>query len=1573
MRDNWLHLPGYEIRGLIHENARFRIYQGHALKDREPVVIKALAPEAAGSNELPRLIHGYEIASRLSDVPGVAPHLALERHGSLTAVVMRDVGAVSLRELTRGGGPFGADRFLPIAIGLAAALAEIHRRGVIHLDVHPGNILVSPDGRRVWLADFGNAARLPAEAGRASAPYPRPSGSPAYMSPEQTGRLGAALDARSDLYSLGVVFYEMATGTLPFQGENAADWAYVHLTRPARPPGEIASGFPPILSAIVMKLLGKDPEDRYQSARGLLKDLEKCRSGWLETGKIEEFPLGKFDAGARFRIPDVVYGREREIRLLREAFERVAGGGTEAVFVSGEAGVGKTSLIHESLKGPAGTRGFFAEGKADQLRTNIPYAPFAQAFGRLVRQLLTEDRDRLERWKRALSEALGRNGAVLLGIVPELEWLIGRQPPAEELAPQEAEHRLRQVFTKFVRQLGRTDHPLVLFLDDLQWADDASIRLLKHLMRNIRHSRLLIVGAFRDGELRAGHPLWELEKDPRSTRIHLRGLDRNETARLVAETLNIPPGQTASLSDSLHHRSGGNPFFLRQLLALLHDEGSLRFDHREGRWTWDERAVGELHGSEDVPALIRLKLARLPEDSRELIMLASCLGNRFRQRTLAALTGKTEEETAAALAPLIEEGLVTVEETGEAARPAAGDADRTHVELAFLHDHIQQAVYSLIGERERMERHLRVGAWLLDGRSGGPLSERLLSMMDHFNRGMALVRDGRMRVRLARLNLLAGRRAKASAAYASALGYFRAGMELLPDDVWTSHRRLGFRLALELAQAEFLCDETDRAEAHFDMLLRHARTELERADVYGAKVILYAGVGNYREAVQAGRTALREMGFGVPLHPGKWDYVKELLRYKWLMRGRSIAELAELPEMREPKRRKIMELSTRLSYVCMVSYPDLFGLIILRNGNYALRHGISEMSPAGFIGYGLTEGNILGNRGKGAAFGELCVRLAEKYGGNAIKSIIYFVTGTLLSHWTEHVSRGLANFEKALEYGTEAGDVVIIGYARCMLIEHRYLAGAPLAELDGEIRRGRRLAERIRHDNLAANTNIYGILTDALTGRTPDALENGARMLERDEPLYAAQKDRTILATSWFARMTLYYLTDRPHLALEMADRLRSMRGTMNGLFITADIALLHALAVCAAYGELSPRERIRRRWQLIRIRRLLRRWTASCGENFEHKALLVEAEMARLGVGEGEAMDLYDRAVASARRNGFLQYEALANALAARYHLALGRVRIADLYLREACRIWRGWGARALARRLEERHPELMGEPGPRPEERTGPDVIAWKPALPPAVDEPDGDPDWDEYFVDQALEVLATESDSTRLLEKLLAIVLRSFGADRGCLVIEKNGDLYVEALMDATAGTAVVETVPLSRTSDLARSVIHYAARTSETVIVNRGEPAGIFAGDPRLAESGPKAVACIPLLLQGVPFGVLYLENNQLSGLFDSRRLKVFHLLSAQIAFVKKVQALLDEDFARGGDGDGTDPSGAFESFTDRELEVLRLMAGGLSNKEIGDRLEMSVNTVKTHIRNIYGKLGVSRRVQAVQRAKEMRLL
>jgi predicted ATPase/DNA-binding CsgD family transcriptional regulator/GAF domain-containing protein len=1566
-------LSGYEIFEQIHENHRIKVYRGYSLRDQQAVVIKVLKEEAANAYEVQRLIHEYEMTRNLS-VEGIVSPIRLEQNGRLAAMIMKDTGAVSLREPLRRDGPFDVGRFLHIAIQLATILAEVHRNGMIHRDVHPGNILISPDDKRVYLIDFSKAAFMSPDRSNPQANHPQLFGSPEYMAPEQTGRLRAFMDQRSDLYSLGVVFYQMVTGTFPFQGEHAADWVYVHLTHSPKAPHKMIPDLPQTLSAIIMKLLKKDPDERYQSAYGLLKDLGECQRQWLETGTIAEVPVGEADDAARFRLPATFYGRHREMKLLQAAFDRVCEGEAETIFVSGEPGIGKTSLIHESLKKHAGEKGFFVSGKADQLRTNLPYAPFAHAFGRLIRQLLTEDEEKLLWWKKRIRESLGKNGAVMLEIIPELEWMIGKQPPLESLAPQEAENRFQRVFRDFIRGFAWKDHPLVLFLDDLQWADDASIRLLNYLMmRDTKRCPLLIVGAFRENELGDGHLLHKLLADAQNnalliTRLHLLPLERSEIARIVAETLHAPLEHAASLSESLYHWSGGNPFALKQHLALLHDEGALYFDHQEGCWKWDRRAFCDLHQREDVLALLVTKIQRLSEEGRELLKLASCLGNRFDLQTVAALWGKSAEEAAAGFMALISEGLVAVAENEKEGQVSV-HSDRKNVEFAFLHDHIQQAVHSLIGEHEKKETHLKIGTLLLENVSGHPRAERFMSMMDHFNRSPELIHDRKLRNRLARLNLLAGRKAKASAAYASALQYFRSGIAFLPDDAWETLYRLSFRLHLELAQAKFLCADVGKAEERFDTLLKKARTELERADVYGAKVILYTGTGKYPEAVQTGRKALQNLGMRIPLHPTKWDYVKELLRYKWLMRNRRIDDLMRLPELREARRKKIMELSTRLSYVCMTSYPDLFGLIIIKNGNYAVRYGNNEMSPAAYLGYGLTEGNILGDYRKGEKYSRLCIRLAEKYDRSSIKCIIYFVTASLLFHWSHHASYGLAYLNKAVECGMEAGDVVIVGYAHCLLLENRYLMGVPLAEMKEQIRQKRQVAETIKHDNLAVNTLIYDRVVSALMGGQPGSLESVAQKLESEEPLFTAQKDKTVLATYYLCLMQLYCFMGKPGQALAIDRRIQPLRGAMNGLFITGDYTLLQSLTLAAVYEQLSPAGRFNCWRQLNKNKRLLRKWASSCKDNFEHKYLLAAAEMARLRNKNEEAMRLYDHAVAFARNYGYLQYEALANELAARFYLALAGTKIAGMYMREACRTYRRWGAHAKVKQLEEQYPELLKEHDAHPEEHERIRVSERMENFPPG-DEMERDNGLDAYFIDEALETIAKETDIDQLLEKFLAIVMQSVGADRGCLIFEKNGELYVEALKDICSAETVIQTIPLAQVQDLSKAVVQYVARTLETVVINRGEPHGIFASDPYLAESGPKSIASIPLLLQGVPFGVLYLENNVMPGLFDPRHLKVVHLLSTQIALMKKMQSFLEGNTAPTGGGDDADLT---ERLTERELEVLKLMGRGLSNREIGEKLEMSVNTVKTHIKNIYGKLGVSRRVQAVQRAKEHRLL
>lgn len=1568
-----INLPGYEIYEQIHENNRIEVYRGYTINEKKAVVIKALKEGVSAPVEMSKLMYEYEMIRNLN-IEGIIRPLKLEQSGRTVALILEDVGAVSLREYMLHHDSVNLSAFLHIAIQLSEILERIHQEGIIHGDLKPENILVSSAAKQVYIIDFSTSIRISPE--NKSLFSNSHAGSLEYMSPEQTDQLNIAIDRRSDLYSLGVVLYEIVTGSLPFQVENTADWTYAHLSRKPQSPDEINPAIPEALANIMMKLLEKDPQERYQSAYGLCSDLKECKKQLNETGKIASIPIGKIDAYSRFQLPRKCYGRQSEMEMLRAAFSRVCEGQKETILVSGASGIGKTLLINESLKSDAMEEGFFITGKVDQLRKNIPYTPFRDGFGNLVKQLMTENQDKLLWWKKRILHSIGKNGAVMTEIIPELEWVIGKQPSVENLSPKEAEHRFLRVFRDFIKVFAWKGHPLVLFLDDLQWADEASLLLLKYLMQDTSLCYLLFVAAFRENDVHESHPLQKVLEETKNDQLNkthilsLAPLKRTEVANLVADTLNTELENVTSLAESLYRKSGGNPLSLKQLLILLHDEGLLYFDTQERCWKWDMEAIQNLQQGEDVLELILKKIDWLPEDSRELIKWASCIGNRFDLQTLAALWGKSVDETASSLMPSVLEGLVFISEN-EKMRSSLINEENKNTVYEFLHDRVQQAVYALINEDEKKEKHMTIGSLLLLNTSSDMLEEKIMSIMDHFNRSLEFIQDPSTRIELAGYNLLAGRKAKASAAYASALRYFKSGTELLADDAWEHHYRLSFDLYLELAQAQYLCSDVNGAEELFDKVLERAQTELERADVNSLKVILYAGVGKYTEAVQTGMKALKNLGINLPLHPTKLDYVKELLRYKWSMRNKKIEELINLPEMNNAKQRKITELLTRLSYVTMSNYPDLYGFIILKNGNYALKYGINEMFPIGCLGYGITVGNILGDYEAGEKYGNVCIQLAEKYDRNSSKCIAYFVTGSLIFHWTQHAAFGLEYLKKAVDSGMEVGDVVIVGYANCLLLENQYLMGVTLVEMEEKIRNKHETAKKIKHDNLMINTVIYKTVVNALMGRKSGSLAAGVQELEKDELLRLANNDKSSVATYYFCRMQLDYMMGNYRQALAMANKIEPIKGTITGFLLSAEYIFYHSLVIASAYEELSLKERKHYVKRLKKNERQLKKWTVSCKDNFQHKYLLVAAEIARLQNKKSEAMLLYDKAISSAQKYGFIQHEALASELAATFYLACGIEKIAEMYMANAYQAYQRWGAYAKAKELENKYPKLFHamERNELEIDRSEAEILEKIQRIPIRDDRVTAS-SLDSDFIDKAIENMAKETDITKLLERFLEIAVQRSGADSGCLVFEENGELFIESLKDTGSDFTVVKTIPLEEYTDISKAVVYYVARTMEMVVLNNGGQDGIFASDPYIAESNPKSIACIPLLWQGVPIGVLYLENNFMPGVFAPASLKVLNLLSTQIAFVKKLQSFLEKGAERTGEGKGfalTDP------LTERESEVLKLIGEGLSNKEIGEKLDMSVNTVKTHIKHIYGKLGVTRRIQAVQRARELHIL
>ncbi|MEL7564095.1 MAG: AAA family ATPase [Dehalobacterium sp.] len=1563
-------LPNYVILRQVHENNRIQIFKGYTTAERMPVIIKALKKEAANPIEMAKLIHEYEITRDLN-IDGIIRPMRLERAKSFLALVMEDIGAISLKKYVQEH-PLKLPDFLNIAIQLTQALDRLHQKGIIHRDLKPENILIHPAAGKGYIIDFSCALLLSLEKKNVHL-LNNPVGTLEYMPPEQTGRLNLTADQRSDLYSLGVILYELTTGQLPLQGKNPAELIYAHITQKPEPPGNVNSDIPPILSDIIMKLLAKAVEERYQSAYGLYWDLKECMERLVKTGDIGFFPIGRVDVSSCFHLLDKLYGREREQEALEAAFNKVCKGKAGTFLVSGYPGVGKTMLISKSFKPEAMKKGYFIKGKVDQIKKNIPYAPFAAAFGNLISQIMTESQEELDRWKKRILLALGRSGAVITEIIPELEWIIGEQLPVDVLPPKEAENRFLMVFRHFTRVFTRKGHPLVLFLDDLHWADPASIHLLKYLSQNGELDSLLIIGAFRQNEINEGHPLVEMLKENGKgnfdyTHLLLRPLEWDQILKLVTDTLHCEQKTSAVLAQVLYRKTGGNPFFIRQFLTIIHDEGLLFFNRQDGCWQWELEAIQKLQPGEDVLELLLKRLQRLPGETRETMKLAACIGNSFDLETLAAVEGRSLEETASCLMPSVQEGLVMTADNQK------GDLCSTGHEMIpsvfeFLHDRIQQAVDSLMPEDEKKGKHIAIGRLLLQNTLCSSLDEKILSIMDHFNHSLELIDNPAERIELAGYNLLAGRKAKASAAYASALQYFRSGMALLPDDAWEQAYRLSYDLHLELAQAEYLSANVKLAEEMFDIVIEKAGTELERASVYGLKVILYAGMGKYTEAAQTGIRALANLGVKVPVHPGKLDYARELLLFKWNMRNKEIEDLLLMPELHDPVQMKIAELMLRLSSVTISSNQDLYGLMLLKAGNHATRYGNSVSAPAGYFGYSFTSGCVLGDYRAGERFGKVCIQLVERYGQSFFKCSMYFVVGAFISHWTRHAKFGLEYLKKAVRTGMEAGDVLIIGYAHCLILELHYLLGVSLEEMAEEIQNKHEIAVRLKHENFAFNVLIYEKAVSALLGRKSDSLASGAEKFQKGEVLSGAEHDQSSLVTFYFCKMQLHYLAGEYKSALTAAQKGESFSKAILGFMLSSEYCFYYSLVITAIYYKLSFWDQKRLWIVLKKNQRQMKKWAEACQENFRHKYLLIAAEIARLQNKKLKAMSLYDQAIRSARENRYIQNEALANDLAARFYLSHDLEKVARTYMLDAYRGYNRWGALAKVKELRDRYPELLKGIILEEKKDNSNEIIdnlfrvtsSGHSEIASSIE---------IHTIEKAVESISKETDLNKLLKSFLDIAVQNIGADKGYLILENSGELFIEAAKDSNSSVTVVKTVSLKESHQLSKSIVRYVARTLETIVLNCREETGIFAADPYIAEADSISIACLPLLFQGIPFGVLYIENSLISGVFTSDRLEALKLLSAQVACVKKIQSYLEETTLK--DKEKTTHL-LIDPLTERETEVLNLIAEGMSNKEIADKLEITLNTVKGYIKNIYEKLGVNRRVQAVTRAKELKLL
>jgi len=1434
----------------LREGSEQILYRGRRPDAADPILVLTSAGEQTSAN-LRRLEHEYSIARELDPSWAVRPRALVRQNGN-TALLLDDPGGDLLTKTL--GRPLELTRFLQIAISLAAALRQMHQQGIIHKHINPENVLIDRSGKAL-VTGFGQASRLLRERQPASPPDLL-AGSFAYMAPEQTGRMNRSIDHRSDLYSLGVTLYEMLTGTLPFTASDPIGWVHCHVARPPVPPSERVGGIPDPLAAIVLKLLAKNAEDRYQTAAGAEADLRRCLMEWLAHGRIDPFALGTHDRSDRLLVPEKLYGREAEIGTLTAAFDRVvAEGRAEFVLVSGYAGIGKSSIVNELQK--VLVRGYFASGKFDQYKRNIPYATLAQAFQSLVRQLLCKTDAELDGWRSAFQEALGPNGQLMVNLIPELALIIGEQPPVPEVAPLDAQNRFQLVFRRFLGVVATRDHPLVLFLDDLQWLDLATLELLEGLVTDPQMQHLLLVGAYRDNEVDTSHPLMRMLAVVRNAQANLYEvvlgpLRLDDVEQLVADSLRMQRDRVRPLARLVFEKTEGNPFFTIQFVGALAEERLLTFDPESATWQWDLGGLQSKGITDNVIDLMTRKLSRLPAATIDALGQFACLGNVASTATLSMVLGIDEQAVHNVLWDPVNAGLLV----------------RLDDDYAFQHDRVQEAAYALIPEGKRTETHLRIGRALASRATPAEFEDRIFEIVNQLDRGASLIRSIEERDHVAGLNLLAGKRAKTSAAYVSALNYFAAGRALLAEDGWSRQYRTIFELELCRAECEFLTGDLSAAEQRLSMLSRRAADIVDFAAVTRWRVAVYTTLDRPDLAIESGLEYLRRIGVDWSRQPTESEVQQEFAQIRSQRGSRPIEVLIDLPPMRDPIWLGTMDVLAEMIPPALFTDTNLHCLVIARMANLSLAHGNCDASCHSYVWVGMLLGPRFGDYRSGLRYGQLACDLADQRGFRRFRARAYLGFAYILP-WTRHIRDGLALMRRAYDAAQETSDLTFAAYSVGGLVTHHLASGEHLAEVQREAESALAFVRKAHFGVLVAVIDAQLGLIRTLRGLTPEfgVFDDGAFDERRFEQRIGSDP-RLVYAgwRYWVRKLQARYHAGDYAAAVDAADKAQEHLSKSPSLLIYFEAAEFHFYAALAraALIDLVPQdERAIRLEDVVSHYERITIWAENSPENFGNRRALVGAEIARLQGRELDAERLYEEAIRSAREQGFIQNEALASELAGQFQAARGFQTMASAYLRNARSCYIRWGAEGKVRQLEAAYPQAK-EPVISGGAETSFEQL-------------------DLATVVRVSQAVSSEIDFSRLTDTLMETALEHAGAERGLLIMRRGADLHIEAqarsLRDAV--DVDVRQTPVTP-EEIPQSVLRYVVRTQESLLLDDASAQPPFLEDEYVRRNRSRSILCLPLVKQANLIGVLYVENGQTTGAFTPARLSLLRLLASQAA-------------------------------------------------------------------------------------------
>ncbi|MDG3085191.1 diguanylate cyclase [Vibrio hannami] len=1455
----------------IYESPLSKVCRAIEAASFKPVILKILNKDFPSPEELLRFRNEFEINNSLTEIPGILPYDGIYEYENTLYLSREDTQAIPLKEYLKDGKPPFLTK-LNIALQLTKMVTSVHQKQIIHKDINPTNLLWDQETSQLYLIDFGLASKLIQEV-QGFINTNELEGTLHYISPEQTGRVNRPVDSRSDLYSLGVTLYELFVGAPAFDDLSGIQLVHAHIAIPPEDPSKLSRDIPAVLARIILKLMSKSADDRYQCASGVLADLELCYKQYKKQGSVQDFLLAQYDSSDKFHIVNQLYGREKEVRTILDAFGRTSQGSKELTLVYGYSGTGKSALVHELYKPLTEKLGIFISGKFDQYQSDVPYSGWIAVIDEYVDLMLRNDEVALLKCRQHLTNVLGNLSGVVTELAPRLALIIGSQSKAPRLEGEKAKNRFNQAIRAFFRAICSNECPVVIFIDDWQWADSGSINLLHYLMLDSELNHLLMICAWRDNEVSNAHP-FSLALNELSfsnlfiNKIQVTNLTYEDVEQLVKDSLKSQVNHT-QLAESIYEKTAGNAFFVYQFLLNLHKEGILTYDYDKRSWEYDIRSIEGLAVSDNVVDLMTHKLRRFSDACIEAMTFAACIGNRFELQILSTLLGSSTDKVALLLEPVIDEGLLRP--LSQNWRLAQNDSAIDEIQYVFVHDKVQEAAYELLNKKSAAKIHLTIYSILSEYYDPDDTEKHVFELVKHLNLACETTSSKSLLHTLITLNISAGKRAKQATAFGAAKYYFEKAVSFMPGSYWDKYKELASELYLLSAEAAFLTKDYDLKTARLNILLDSQESSIWKGKAYLIRIQAYTAQNRLPEAVDCALEALSILGVKLPARPKEWYLLIQLWMTKLVVTKKSAKK--QLLNQKRIEDEKVLLIVDLISNTIPATYwanPYLTVLLILHITRILVKHGYCSIAGLGYSWWGILECSVIGNLKAGLEFGALGLEIAKK--NNLPVHQAQFNWGWVIKNFGYHIRESIPELRLAYRQALELGDFEYAAYSLNNECQAKFHVALPLDDVIDDM--------RIAAEDLGFYENISSIYWNSIWHQTalnfvqevdnPHVLEGGVYRESVNLPIHIDKSDGTTLFNYYCAKLMLavYFNCSSP--ALDYAQKGKAFIKAASGTYNVPLFIFYESLALLS-----KDHLDIASLFAVKRNLKQLEKWAMHSPNNHIHRIALVKAKLNSKQKKYALAADLFDRAIEGAKAEGFNQECGLAWEMAAEFYFERGRQNLGVYYLKQARHFYQLWQARNKLRHLLVKFKSylpLISQSESYSQSELQSDIKVTE-----SVSK------FDLSTILKATQTISKEIVFDDLIKQLLTIAVENAGAEKGVLFFKKERGIV------AVAGSEVIDKeirhfTPLNQSDcqSYSNAIFNMVVRTESSIIIPDAKTEQRYSQERYVKQNNVRSLFCMPIHHQGIMIGALYLENNQVSGAFTPMRVELLKLLSGQAA-------------------------------------------------------------------------------------------